>query len=626
MLQRSWWGRVLLVLCILNALYALHLTLRHSLLVRFAGIEIRAHDPWRPALFALGCGVIAYWLARRNRRASALDSSPRVVIAPAPVAIERSRYSSIAFWACAGLVVVGLLAWCVTALQSTPPVYPNGDGALLELYTVHAIRGVFGLGPYSRFGWHHPGPSYFYASAPFYLASGKHHLALNAAAFAINFGCLVLIVWTVCRYAGAALGLAVLSSLSIYIYRLSPTLLTNEWNPNVLILPFATVLVLAPMAAAGHVAVLPLLALVASFVAQTHVGLVPCVVGVSAVAAFVGVRSNGWRASRVAIASTIAVIAIVWFPPIYNELTTTDHNLTQLLRFFAGDTAEPVFAFPVALACWSMMMTAFAAPNLHLPWGVGLPLNDSTWLAVAAIAQIPLLWICGRWAARRGRSLEAWYCRSYALTSVLALVSIARARGGLADHIVFWVSVIGVCNVAGLAAVAALWIRERWHVTGSPALSRFVVPAAAFVMLLVVVAVGARDLDGLRIGAEKTVNHLPPDGTYYQATRQMLAKVHARKPRLHLVGDAWAPVAGIALQLAKKQYPVSLDHPSAWMYGGAIIDEMGDEDVDVTVTDDRNREDLLKRPDDCMIVERAGHSVHVLAVPPERFAGITCLR
>jgi hypothetical protein len=625
MLQRSWWVRVPLVLCVFNALYALHLTLGHGIFVKFAGLEVRARDPLRPALFALGCGVIAYWLARRDRHASALDSSPPVVIAPAPVVIERSRYWSIAFWACAGLVLVGLLVWCDTVLSSTPPVYSNGDGALLELYTVHATRGLFGLGPYSRFGWHHPGPSYFYAIAPFYLASGKHHLALNVAAFAINFGCLVLIAWAVCRYAGAALGLAVLSSLSIYMYRLSAALLTNEWNPNVLILPFATVLVLAPMAAAGHVAVLPLLALVASFVAQAHVGLVPCVVGVSAVAAFVGVRAHGWRASRIAIATTIAVIAIVWFPPIYHELTTTDHNLRDLLRFFAGDTVAPVFAFSVALACWSMMMNAFASPGLHLPWGVELPLNNSTWLAVLAIAQIPLLWICSRWAARRGRPLEAWYCRLCALTSVLALVSIARARGGLADHIVFWSSVIGVCNVAGLVAVAALWIRERWHVTVPAAVSRFVVPAAALVMLLVVVAFGARDLDGLRMRAQNA-DHLPPDGTYYQSTRQMLAKVHAHKPRLHIVGDAWGPVAGIAVQLARKQYPVSLEHQSAWMYGGAIIDETGDEDVDVTVGDDRNRSDLLARPNDCMIAERASHSVHVLAVPPERFAGITCLR
>ena len=43
---------------------------------------------------------------------------------------------------------------------------PASDFALLELSTDEALRGTQLLGPYSRFGWRHPGPAYFYLQAP----------------------------------------------------------------------------------------------------------------------------------------------------------------------------------------------------------------------------------------------------------------------------------------------------------------------------------------------------------------------------------------------------------------------------------------------------------------------------
>ena len=43
--------------------------------------------------------------------------------------------------------------------------HPQKDTALAELYTRHAARGDLLLGPYSRFGWHHPGPLLYYLYA-----------------------------------------------------------------------------------------------------------------------------------------------------------------------------------------------------------------------------------------------------------------------------------------------------------------------------------------------------------------------------------------------------------------------------------------------------------------------------
>src|SRR5262245_9076293 len=69
---------------------------------------------------------------------------------------------------------------------ATGDVYPVGDAAILEIYTLHAVRGFWTLGPYSQFGWNHPGPLYFYLLAPFYVLSGQKTVALHVGAFSIN--------------------------------------------------------------------------------------------------------------------------------------------------------------------------------------------------------------------------------------------------------------------------------------------------------------------------------------------------------------------------------------------------------------------------------------------------------
>src|SRR5207253_2578948 len=61
-----------------------------------------------------------------------------------------------------------------------------GDEAILE----SAVRHIGGqlVGPYSRFGFHQPGPAYFYLQAPFYRSPGASAAALFLGAFCINLG------------------------------------------------------------------------------------------------------------------------------------------------------------------------------------------------------------------------------------------------------------------------------------------------------------------------------------------------------------------------------------------------------------------------------------------------------
>ena len=47
------------------------------------------------------------------------------------------------------------------------PFAQSGDAAILETAVRRVATGTQALGPYSRFGFHQPGPAYFFVQAPF---------------------------------------------------------------------------------------------------------------------------------------------------------------------------------------------------------------------------------------------------------------------------------------------------------------------------------------------------------------------------------------------------------------------------------------------------------------------------
>ena len=81
----------------------------------------------------------------------------------------------------AGTLIAAGLALSA-AVNALPAAWPTGDGAVIELYTLHATGFRQLLGPYSRFGFHHPGPAMFYVLAPFYAVSGHATASLSVAA------------------------------------------------------------------------------------------------------------------------------------------------------------------------------------------------------------------------------------------------------------------------------------------------------------------------------------------------------------------------------------------------------------------------------------------------------------
>src|SRR5207248_618638 len=100
--------------------------------------------------------------------------------------------------------------------------------------------GVWALGPYSQFGWHRPGPLYFYMLAPLYAAGGFRFAAINVGAALINLASLAVLLTVVAR-GSRSLVLWVPATLGVYLLRLAPVLV-SAWNPHVIVMPLAALI------------------------------------------------------------------------------------------------------------------------------------------------------------------------------------------------------------------------------------------------------------------------------------------------------------------------------------------------------------------------------------------------
>src|SRR5689334_20522778 len=153
----------------------------------------------------------------------------------------------------AALLVVLLFAAAaaIVLARRAQPAYPVSDIALTELYTRDAAHARLLVGPYSRLGWHHPGPLLFYALAPTYAVAGGNAAALHAAALVLTLVTLALVGWGAAAYAGDGFAAAVAVGIGLLILRL-PSLATSPWNPHAVVLPALALIVYAAIVAAGH--------------------------------------------------------------------------------------------------------------------------------------------------------------------------------------------------------------------------------------------------------------------------------------------------------------------------------------------------------------------------------------
>jgi len=456
----------------------------------------------------------------------------------------------------ATVVVAVLLA------RGSEPMAPTGDTAVLESYVIQASQGRLLVGPYSRFQWHHPGPVYFYALVPFYAAAGQRTTGLSAGAFVINVLSILLVLMTLVQERVPGLLLATATMVALYVFRLAD-LLTSPWNPHVIVVPLLALAVLSAGAASGRFRLLPVVAGLASFVAQTDVGVVPvalvfgaAAVGACLVIAILDRSSRGAFLSATAV--TGAVLAVMWLPVLLEQLRNTPGNIHELWRFFAHGREGGGQSLKVAFAAWTDMLAGPLGPRLYLAHGWALRRSHEALTQGWAIVQMASLGLAAVVSSIERRPFPAFLSLLLLLTSAVALWSITRIDGEIMDHQIFWLSGIGALNTAVVAGILVerMWSRERTAGIVPP----IIVSGA---LVVIIVAVGLSRLQVARTASRSPQHDAVAIEQSASAIQGYLARRQIERPLIKIDEASWSLAAGVLLQLQKRGVAYAVD--DAWI-------------------------------------------------------------
>ena len=261
----------------------------------------------------------------------------------------------------AALVLVGLAVWPVleAGRSALDLVWnPSGDWAVLTMRVEDVGRTTPLIGPYSRFGWSHPGPlSYWLLAAPYHLLGGTASSVLAAAA-ALNAATIAAIGTVAWRRGRLPLVAISMGAIAILLHAMGPQMLRDPWNPHLTLLPFALFVLLMWSITDGDHLVWPLVVFVASALIQTHLGYLPMVIVIAAVSILltrqrrdpVPLLPATPTRRRVVLATSIAVLVVCWAPVLWDQLLGTG-NLGAITAYWfdgAGSTVGIVDSLRLA--------------------------------------------------------------------------------------------------------------------------------------------------------------------------------------------------------------------------------------------------------------------------------------
>lgn len=437
----------------------------------------------------------------------------------------------------------------------------GGDQAVIELATREAADGERSVGAYSRYGWSHPGPVWFYLLAPVYLLLGQTSVALYAAVLVLQAGVAALLVLVTHRIWGPVLAVVTGAAVALVVAGLPAGTFTGIWNPYALPLPLLLLVVVAAAACTGRPVAAAGAALTGTFLVQTHIGTVP-VVGAVAVAVALG---GGWQllrrrigtgsdrrapeAHRRLTAVLVLTTALAWVPPLIQELRAGTGNLALLRAFQAADIpGQDLSASVAALGAQLMVLPALGhGPQLPAAadaLGVGEAFAVGATLALAGLLLV--------WALRAGRPASAAVS---GLVGVLVLAAVAAGKqveGSLYPYLLVWQPILPVPLV--LVAVDLLLHRRPGRARRIIGVSVALGVVGALVAAVTAPPLAAESRYGVRAALAQTLPLLGSPGA--GVVRVRIAS-----------SDSWPLAAGLVLGLERRGFTVRVTEDWTFMFG-----------------------------------------------------------
>jgi hypothetical protein len=344
---------------------------------------------------------------------------------------------------------------------------------------------------------------------------------------------------------------------------------------------------------------LPVVVVLASLVTQTHVGFTPVAFALGAIAflraVWLALFQREQRLRPLAwILFSMLVLQVVWLPVFADELTGRPGNLTTIWRFFFERAETQTLAATVR--AWSSMLMGIVRPSLSVAIGIGYSGSPRTWLIAAGVLCVAALPFAAALRWRDGNRFESILATICFLASGIGLWSVLHIRGLIGDYQLFWLSILGVFDLAiaggAMIALAASWIRPTWPTPQLVGIAALLVAAGA-------VIVGAGHL----VLATRPVNLADENESVRRLTGQMqsgLTSMGAHRPLFRIEGNNWGIGIGLMLQLARAGIPFSVDVDFAKRFDPNLA-ASGGEDVLVTLGGLDQHQQLAARPGNAVL-------------------------
>jgi hypothetical protein len=506
---------------------------------------------------------------------------------PRPAILSSGRESRGRGWLALGLALVAVPFATLGAAVAIHggPAHQTADNALIVIAARDALHFHQLVGPYSRYGWHHSGPSYFYLLAlPVWALGGGTGSELGVVAIGLLSS--VAVVVLAHRLGGGRTPLWAAAALCAVFAGPPAATWRNPWNPYVVVFPMAAVLVAAAGAALGDRWSWVVAVVAGSFVIQTHIGTLPVVTvalilaGAMRLASYlrqrVADRSQGlpelgaqFRGVASAMAILMGALVALWLPTLIDQWGGTG-NLSHLVRFFT--TAHPQHTWHDAwrTATTMVALTTFGA---HAQFHDGLPPLHPLAISLTFVAATAATGIVG-W--RRHRPFCLTLAAMAFVAALVSTLAITRVVGYPYKYLVLWVSVLPVPLIVG-AGHALDWSVGPMSGLRSDASRQSAVSAhtvrragiAGLIVLGLVVPLGLEVTATLRaLHATPLARDNDPDiAKLWQLASQVLDR-RLGPVRIEIVAaQRWPAAAGLVLDSERHGIPVRVEQNWTFMFG-----------------------------------------------------------
>lgn len=404
-------------------------------------------------------------------------------------------------------------------------------------------------------------------------------------AFTINLLSLVGAVWIVRRAFSTGRALLFLALIALTLRFLGFEALSDPWNSLVTVLPSLVFLVLCWVFATGRPWGLLGMALLGSFLVQTHIGHASLVAAAGTTAFVLGVlelRRGGRggdlrRAILLPVVISLACSFLLWVPPLWEQVTLHEGNLTRIARFSASQAHGG--------SGWVEVAAAIDEPLAGVPLGVLASVGrERTTCAVSRgldCIDATLPWSVPTHVALLAAGLFMAILLGRADTARLGLITAAGLLGGALalrsvqatdpPYLPLWPAALGIMTYA--IVIDALL--SGWRLRRMFSAARIKASAVALLLISLLAYSNFRHASGIvphRSLSEPNWSEFDEGKASAELAAEINAFLAARaglhKPEVRLVQHGvWPVVASVVLHEYHEGRPLAVEPNWLFMFG-----------------------------------------------------------